>query len=93
MDIGFSSVNRMTPPQTAGIGGDVSAPKAIAQEKPALSCTAREVGASELAQVTGEERVDDSALRRDDDLGRLVSKAFDPQTASAALPPLGIDGD
>jgi len=85
MDISLNNVNRPILPPTAGAADGAAAPK-----KPSGDWTAREVGAAELARVAGEESVDEKALRRDDGLGRLVSTAFDPATAAAALPSLGI---
>jgi len=47
-----------------------------------------EKGLADVVKVSGEEPVAAVALRRDDDLGQLAARAFDPEAARAALPPL-----
>lgn len=84
MEIGFSNVNRVNLPPMTGAAG-----AAPAAEPARDGWTAREAGTAELAKVSGEGAVDEAALRRDDELGTLMSKAFDPASAAAALPPLG----
>jgi len=85
MEISFSPVNRSIPPQSAGVDDHAVAPK-----KASDGWMARETGAAELTKVAGEESIDEKALARDDDLGKLMSKAFDPASALQALPALGI---
>jgi len=87
MGICFENVGRSITPPAAGIGGGApSAGTSAAEAKGGW--TVRTAGADELAKVAGEEAVDERGLRRDDDLGKLVAKAFDPAAAAAALPDL-----
>jgi len=85
MNISLDSVSRGAPPQNAA--GAVHVPP---EEKPAAGWKAHAVGVAELAKVAGEENVDEKALRRDDALGKLMTKAFDPATAAVAVMPLSI---
>jgi len=83
MDVSFGRIGQSALPQfTEGASGVPAA------AKPSGGWETREVGTAELAKVAGEEAVDEAALRRDDDLGKLMSKAFDPEAALQALPRL-----
>jgi len=83
MDISFGRIGQSSLPQfTEGASGVESA------AKPSGGWETREVGTSELAKVAGEEAVDEKELRRDDDLGKLVLRAFDSAAAMQALPRL-----
>jgi len=85
MNIRLDSVSRGMPPQIAA--GAVRVPP---EEKLAAGWKAHAVGAAELAKVAGEEKVDEKDLRRDDALGKLMTKAFDSATAAAAVRQLPI---
>lgn len=83
MDVSFGRVGQFVPPQFPE-----GAPGVPAAAKPSGGWVTHEVGTDELAKVAGEESVDEAALRRDDDLGKLMSKAFDPGGAAVVLPRL-----
>jgi len=98
MSIGFENVSRPIPPQPSGVGEVAS--RRLSEEDSSVS--KRRDAASpaddfsmspfaEFAKIAGEESVDERALRRDDDLGNLISRAFDPVSAAAVLPSLGIE--
>jgi len=80
MDVSFGRVGQFVPPQFPE-----GAPGVPVAEKSAGGWETREVGTAELAKVAGEEMVDEAALRRDDDLGKLAMRAFDPGAALQAL--------
>jgi len=81
-------LNRIRTPQPIPLAEENSAGKAEAKAPLGLEVT--EASAGDASPIPGEEAVDAAVLRRDDDLGRLVDKAFGGLAAERVINDIGF---